>query len=71
MLLSTQTDRVFGICGEDKGLKIFADAGYEAIDMSLFDMEYDDCNDSIVDIALKELYNKTQQSEYATLVLSI
>lgn len=32
-------------------------------------MEYDDCNDSIVDIALKELYNKTQQSEYATLVL--
>lgn len=62
MLLSTQTDRVFKICGEDKGLKIFADAGYEAIDMSLFDMEYDNCKLNHIDIIeyAKELRKKAE-----------
>jgi len=34
MLLSTQTDVVFAKCGIDEGLKIFAKAGYEALDYS-------------------------------------
>lgn len=38
MLLSTQTDVTFAKCGIDKGLEILANAGYDAIDYSMFGM---------------------------------
>ncbi len=64
MLLSTQTDGVFKKCGIDKGIKIFADAGYDALDFSMFDMEYDDCalNTSDFIAFAKELRNKVEAS---------
>ena len=43
MILSTQTDRVFSILGEDRGLEVFANAGYDAIDFSMFGMTGDSC----------------------------
>lgn len=43
MLLATQTDVLFKKCSVDKGLKIIADAGYEAVDYSMFAMDRDDC----------------------------
>ncbi len=36
MLLSTQTEVVFRTLGEETGVKVFADAGYDAIDYSMF-----------------------------------
>lgn len=38
MKLSTQTSRAFGKLGEDAGLKLLADAGYDALDISMFSM---------------------------------
>lgn len=42
MHLSTQTDNVFAKCGADEGLKIFAKAGFDALDYSMFSMTGDD-----------------------------
>lgn len=42
MKLSTQTSRVFAAFGEDAGIKLLADAGYDALDLSLFAMSHDD-----------------------------
>jgi len=42
MILSTQTSRVFAVCGEDEGLRVFAAAGYDALDYSMFGMKEDD-----------------------------
>ncbi len=39
MILSTQTSRVFAMCGEDEGLRVFANAGYDALDYSMFGMK--------------------------------
>lgn len=41
MLLSTQTDTVFRNFGEEEGIRILADAGYDAIDYSMFWMSSD------------------------------
>lgn len=41
MLLSTQTDTIFRNFGEEEGIRIFADAGYDAIDYSMFWMSSD------------------------------
>jgi len=38
MLLSTQTSNIFGAFGVKEGARIFKDAGYDALDMSLFEM---------------------------------
>ena len=44
MKLATQTSRVFAKFGEDEGLHILADAGYDALDLSMFSMSCDaDC----------------------------
>lgn len=44
MLLSTQTDVVFRTYGEAEGVEIFARAGYDAIDFSMFQMTNDNCS---------------------------
>lgn len=36
MILSTQTGNIFGTFGEQEGLKVLKDAGYDALDISLF-----------------------------------
>ncbi len=41
MKLSTQTSNIFGSFGEVEGLKVLKDAGYDALDMSLFAMSRD------------------------------
>lgn len=41
MLLSTQTDVIFSVYGEEEGVKILADAGYDAIDYSMFYLSSD------------------------------
>ena len=38
MILSTQTSNVFGSFGEEKGLRLLKEAGYDALDFSLFPM---------------------------------
>ena len=38
MLLSTQTSNILGAFGEEQGLRILKDAGYDALDASLFAM---------------------------------
>ncbi len=43
MLLSTQTDNLFRRFGPDEGIRLFAEAGYDAIDYSMFEMTSDDC----------------------------
>lgn len=60
MILSTQTDNVFAKCGIDEGLKIFATAGYDAIDYSMFGMTNDDhfLNNCDVEAFAKELKEK-------------
>jgi len=62
MLLSTQTDVVFAKCGIDEGLKIFAKAGYEALDYSMFGMTGDDhfLNNCDVEAFAKELRGKAE-----------
>ena len=49
MILSTQTDNIFRRFGEDEGIKIFARAGYDAIDLSMFQMTHDDCPLNTID----------------------
>ena len=62
MLLSTQTDNVFAKCGIDEGLKIFAAAGYDALDYSMFGMTNDDhfLNNCDVEAFAKELRGKAE-----------
>ena len=44
MKLATQTSRAFAKFGEDEGLHLLADAGYDALDLSMFSMSCDpDC----------------------------
>lgn len=43
MILSTQTDVVFRVFGEEEGIGVFANAGFDAIDYSMFSMSADDC----------------------------
>lgn len=43
MLLSTQTDVVFRTLGEAEGVEVFARAGYDAIDFSMFPMTNPNC----------------------------
>ena len=38
MLLSTQTDLVFRVLGQKDGIDVFARAGYDALDFSMFPM---------------------------------
>ena len=38
MILSTQTSNIFGAFGTKEGAKVFKEAGYDALDMSLFEM---------------------------------
>ena len=49
MLLSTQTDVIFRRFGEDEGIKVFAGAGFDAVDLSMFDMTKDDCPLNTID----------------------
>lgn len=49
MLLSTQTDTLFHRFGPDGGIPIFAEAGFDAIDYSMFEMTGDDCPLNTVD----------------------
>ena len=49
MLLSTQTDNLFHRFGPDGGIPIFAEAGFDAIDYSMFQMTADDCPLNTVD----------------------
>lgn len=60
MILATQTDVVFAKCGIDEGLKIFAKAGYDALDYSMFGMINDDhfLNHCDVEAFAKELREK-------------
>lgn len=62
MLLSTQTSHVFSKCGIDAGLKIFSNAGFDAIDYSMFDMTRDDCilNNCDVETFAKKLREKAE-----------
>lgn len=62
MLLSTQTDNVFAKCGIDEGLKVFAKAGYDALDYSMFGMTGDDhfLNNCDVEAFAKELRGKAE-----------
>jgi len=62
MLLSTQTDNVFAKCGIDEGLNVFAKAGYEALDYSMFGMTNDDhfLNNTDVEAFAKELRGKAE-----------
>ena len=50
MILSTQTDRLFNTFPEEQALKIFADAGYDAVDYSMFAMTNDSCPLNTCDI---------------------
>ena len=54
MLLSTQTDVMFHRFGPEKGIRIFAEAGFDAIDFSMFDMINDSCPLNTGDIAAIE-----------------
>ena len=38
MILSTQTDTVFHRFGEERGVELFAGAGFDAIDYSMFQL---------------------------------
>ena len=49
MVLSTQTDNLFHRFGPDRGIALFAEAGYDAIDYSMFGMTADDCPLNTVD----------------------
>ena len=49
MLLSTQTDNLFHRFGPDGGIPIFAEAGFDAIDYSMFQMTADDCPLNTID----------------------
>ena len=62
MLLSTQTDNVFAKCGIDEGLKIFAAAGYDALDYSMFGMTSDDnfLNKCDIESFARELRGKAE-----------
>ncbi|MGN1346906.1 MAG: sugar phosphate isomerase/epimerase family protein [Eubacteriales bacterium] len=62
MLLSTQTDVVFSKCSIDEGLQIFAQAGYDALDYSMFGMTSDDhfLNHCDVEAFAKELRAKAE-----------
>lgn len=62
MLLSTQTDNVFAKCGIDEGLKVFARAGYDALDYSMFAMTNDDCflNHCDIEAFARELRGKAE-----------
>ena len=51
MLLSTQTDVIFRTFGEEKGIRIFAEAGFDAIDYSAFFMADDNCPLNTGDVA--------------------
>ena len=62
MLLATQTHVLFDRLGEDKALDIFAKAGFDALDLSLFDMIHDNTRfsgDNAENIA-KELRKKAE-----------
>lgn len=43
MILSTQTDVVFRVFGEEDGIRVLAEAGFDAIDYSMFPMGNDNC----------------------------
>ena len=43
MILSTQTDVTFRVFGEEEGIRILAQAGFDAIDYSMFPMSNDAC----------------------------
>ena len=49
MVLSTQTDNLFHRFGADRAIPIFAEAGFDAIDYSMFAMTGDDCPLNTVD----------------------
>ena len=44
MILATQTDVLFRVFGEEEGIRILAEAGFDAIDYSMFPMSADDCH---------------------------
>ena len=59
MILSTQTDYLAGKFGIEAAVNMIADAGFDAIDLSMFDMKNDDfvfCHDGY-----KELANKIKK----------
>ncbi len=49
MVLSTQTYNLFDRFGPDRAIPIFAEAGYDALDYSMFGMPNDDCPLNTVD----------------------
>ncbi len=49
MILSTQTDHLFHMFPAEKALAIFAEAGFDAVDYSMFDMTGDSCPLNTVD----------------------
>ena len=56
MILSTQTDYLGRKFGIEKAIDIIADAGFDAIDLSLFDMKNEDsvfCQENYVELAKK------------------
>lgn len=54
MILSTQTDYLARKFGEEKAIEIIANAGFDAIDLSMFDMKNDD-----------SVFNQSDYKEYA------
>ncbi len=58
MILSTQTDYLSRQFGIEKAIDIIADAGFDAIDLTMFDMKSDDsvfCQDDYKELALNLL----------------
>ena len=54
MILSTQTDYLYRKLGLEKAIDIIADSGFDAIDLTLFDMKNDDsvfCQDNYRELA--------------------
>ena len=49
MILSTQTDNLFRRFPPEEALSIFAEAGFDAVDYSMFDMTSDSCPLNTVD----------------------
>ena len=39
MILSTQTDVIFRVFGEEEGIRLFAEAGFDAFDFSFSDWD--------------------------------
>ncbi len=64
MILSTQTDVIFRVFGEEEGIRLFAEAGFDAIDYSMFPMSADDCHLNTGDVVAHAKHLRSVADSY-------